>query len=320
MKGIVHFAVGVTVASCFPEVVRAGANGNPLYFILGGIFGILPDTIDFKFCRFFYRHDIEVTPDPNKPDPQVIADAVALAVNRAYETRKPVKIKLDTIRLGADLWRQYSVKFDVPRQRVVVTCGPAVDTGRLPVLDYPRKKAFSPLLCGVKLDYRATTIVDIFDGPVFDMMPTGDGRVTPRFIPWHRKWSHSFPAGLLLAVITSIIWRPLAGVVALSAHTAHILVDQLGFMGSSLFFPFRTGRIEGLKLTHSDESVPNFVAVWFSCLLVFWNLYRALPWEIHHFNVIKLVLYGAIVPAVIFLAFRRLEKKSEKSFSRSARK
>ena len=90
MKGIVHFAVGVTVASCFPEVVRAGANGNPLYFILGGIFGILPDTIDFKFCRFFYRHDIEVTPDPNKPDPQVIADAVALAVNRAYETRKPV--------------------------------------------------------------------------------------------------------------------------------------------------------------------------------------------------------------------------------------
>ena len=28
-------------ASCFPGAVRAGAEGNPLYFILGGLFGLL---------------------------------------------------------------------------------------------------------------------------------------------------------------------------------------------------------------------------------------------------------------------------------------
>ena len=66
MKGLTHFMTGVAAASCFPAAVEAGSRGNPLYFILGGVFGILPDTIDFKFLRFFQRRDIEITPDPNE--------------------------------------------------------------------------------------------------------------------------------------------------------------------------------------------------------------------------------------------------------------
>ena len=63
MKGIAHFSLGIAAASCFPAAVQAGAEGNPLYFILGGIFGLLPDTLDFKFYRFIYSHDVEITPD-----------------------------------------------------------------------------------------------------------------------------------------------------------------------------------------------------------------------------------------------------------------
>ena len=52
MKGITHFTIGVAAASCVPVAVETAASGNPLYFILGGIFGLLPDTIDFKLYRY----------------------------------------------------------------------------------------------------------------------------------------------------------------------------------------------------------------------------------------------------------------------------
>ena len=71
MKGITHFAAGVAVASCFPQAVQAGTEGSPLYFILGGAAGLIADTLDFKFFRFVYRHDLEVIPDPLRPDPQM---------------------------------------------------------------------------------------------------------------------------------------------------------------------------------------------------------------------------------------------------------
>ena len=106
MKGFTHFTAGLAAASFFPGAVTAAASGNPLYFILGGAFGILPDTLDFKFYRFFVKHDMEVIPDPNRADPQMIADAVAYAVNRAALTGKPVRIRLNTIPCGADCWRQ----------------------------------------------------------------------------------------------------------------------------------------------------------------------------------------------------------------------
>jgi membrane-bound metal-dependent hydrolase YbcI (DUF457 family) len=309
MKGIAHFAVGVAAASCFPEVVRAAAAGNPLYFILGGVFGLLPDTLDFKFYRYFFKHDIEIVPDPLKPDPQVIADAMALAANRAFDTGKPVRIKLGTIRLGSDLWQQYEVKFDVSGNRIAVSYGPKVDTGRNPIPGTEpkkRKKASAPLLCGIKLEYEAATTVDIFDGPLFEMEPTKAGRVIPRFIPWHRQWSHSLTAALLFSLTGVLLSDWLAGAVIFSAVMAHALLDQLGFMGNNFLFPFQKRRSEGFKLVHSDQALPNFWTVWLSCLLIFWNLYRALPWSIPAFNLAKLLFYGAVLPAAAgWLLFRR---------------
>jgi hypothetical protein len=297
MKGIAHFAVGVAAASCFPQAVQAGAGGDPLYFLLGGCCGLLPDTLDFKFTRFFARSDIEVTPDPLRPDPQLIADAVARAVNLAHAGGKPVSIKLNTIRLGADDWQQYTVRFDVPARRIVVSYGPVVDTGQNPVsAPTSRASAAAALLCPVSLDYEAATCVDILDGPFFSMEPTPDGRVIPRFIPWHRQWTHSLITALAAGLVCALVWGPLAGLVAFAAWAAHALLDQTGFMGNSLFYPLRKGRAPGLGLTHSSRGLPNLASVWLACLLVFWNIQRA-DRQAPRVNAMKYWAYGAVLPA-----------------------
>ena len=308
MKGLTHFMTGLAAASFLPQAVLAAAGGNPLYFILGGAFGILPDTIDFKVRRFFARHDMEVIPDPEKPDPKMIAQAVAYAVNRAHLEGKPVNIKLDTVQLGADTWQQYSVRFDVAGQRVVVEYGPVVNTGQTPIGPPARRapRGEAPLVCPMALEYEATNTIDIFDGPLFRMTPLPDGRVTPVFIPWHREWSHSLAAAALCAAAGGALFGWLAGVVILAAFCAHILADQLGFMGSNLLFPFRHVRATGLGMMHSGEGLPNLVTVWLSCLLIFWNLYRVAPPEsVAQLNLPQLLLYAGVIPIGICVLIAR---------------
>lgn len=306
MKGIAHFAVGVAAASCFPAAVRAGAEGNPLYFVLGGVFGLLPDTIDFRFLRFFHKHDIEVIPDPKRPDPQLVADAVAMAVNRAHDSGEPVAIKLNTVQLGADLWRRYRVTFDVPGRRVVAAVGPVVDTGQQPVDgDTWGAPVSAPTVCPVQIDYQATTDIDIFDGPSFRMEPGPEGRVVPRFIPWHRTWSHSLVTALLCGLAGAVIWDILAGTVIACAAAGHAIVDQLGHMGGALLYPFRRRRSPGLRWMHSGSPLANFTAVWLCALVMFWNLARFTPGLGVVLSPVRLVFYGLLVPAVAYLALRR---------------
>jgi len=86
VKGIAHFISGVAVASFFPEAVHLAADNLSQILVLGGIFGILPDTLDFKLVRFLERSDVEIDPDPHRPDPQAMAETVAAAIDRARET------------------------------------------------------------------------------------------------------------------------------------------------------------------------------------------------------------------------------------------
>ncbi len=312
MKGIAHFIAGVAAASCVPEAIRVASEGNPTYFILGGVFGLLPDTIDFKFSRYFYRHDTEVTPDPIEPDPQYIADRVAEAVNRAHAQGKSVRVKLNTIAVGLDQWQQYEVAFDVAARTVAVRYGPVVDTGQnvLPgSKPPPNAEAVSPVDCEVKIDYLASTQVDIFDGPVFSMDPTDDGRVSPGFIPWHRAWSHSLVIGGLFGLIGGVIWGIWATAVIFGASAMHALFDQLGYMGSALFYPFHSRRMSGMKLMHSGEALANLTAVWFCCLLIFWNLWRAAPGGIPENGTKALILYGMAVPALVIAIYRRIGRR-----------
>ena len=297
IKGITHFTAGVAAAACFPFAVSAGAAGNPWYFVLGGFLGLLPDTLDFKFVRYFEKRDIEIVPDPLRPDAQMVADAMALAVNRARDLGRPVRVKLNTVRLGADRWRQYTVRFDLPNRCVRVAFGPVVDTGRLPVETPPARTAESPLFAEAALDYLAETCVDIFDGPSFEMRPRADGAVRVGFLPWHRAWSHSLVIALLAGLFAAALWGAGAGAVGFLAYAAHIAVDQAGFMGSNLFYPFTRRRTPGLRWTRSSAAFANFALVWGCCLLIFWNLSRY-PDPARAVNPVALFVYGLVLPAL----------------------
>ena len=131
MKGIAHFLTGVALATFFPEIVRAGAQGS-LLPVLGGIGGILPDTLDFRFGRYFEKYDEEIDPGP-QPDAHEIAERVAGAMQRAYESGKPQNVMLHTVRLGADEWRQYVIRFDPAHGEVAVRVGPVVNTAQAPL-------------------------------------------------------------------------------------------------------------------------------------------------------------------------------------------
>jgi membrane-bound metal-dependent hydrolase YbcI (DUF457 family) len=282
MKGIAHFVSGVAIATFFPQVVQQGAAGGVLP-VLGGIGGILPDTLDFKFARYFERYDDEVDPDPTAPDPQEIAGRVAAAIRAAYETGKPRNIMLHTMRMGADLWRQYSVRFNPEASEVIVRIGPLVNTGQVPLAGSEPEQAEARVQVGVPMvhTYDAENKIDIFSGPSFAFERRGDA-VHVHFLDWHRRWSHSLTVaalgGLLVGAIAGLLggwslglW---AGLCFGLGFAGHVLEDQLGHMGSNLFWPFTKTRMPGLHLLRSGDSIPNFLTVWTSLAVILFNLDR----------------------------------------------
>lgn len=344
MKGFSHYMSGVAVASFGPWAIEAGLRGNPIFFILGGACGILPDTLDFKFYRFFYHHDVYVTPDPKTPDPQYVADEVARAVAMAVDEKRYINLKLVSIRLGADFWQQYTVKFDNEKLEVRVKFGPVVNTGQVPV---PGTETHYPTIAIAKLKakviqtYDAALKVDIFDGPTVGLKPMENGDLDLEFLPWHREWSHSLTVGAFLGLLWmagAMLWAGLPAAGSLHFHGAlanwgafksalepllqhyalawqgfvtiaacygvHVVEDQLGHMGSNIFYPFTKTRTPGLHWMHSGDGMANFLAVWICCLLIFWNLYRGQPAMTYHFSFLHLMMVGLVVPGAIFAGLR----------------
>ncbi|RLC59887.1 MAG: hypothetical protein DRI79_09155 [Chloroflexi bacterium] len=274
MKGIAHFITGVAIATFFPEVVHRAAEGS-LLPMLGGIAGILPDTLDFKFARYFERYDEEIDPGP-EPDAREIAERVVAAMRRAYETGKPQNIMLHTIRLGADLWRQYVIRFDPQAGEVAVRIGPVVNTGQTPLPgSEPEGAEEVRVKVGVPLvhTYDAENRIDIFSGPSFKFVRKGD-KLHVHFLDWHRRWSHSLTLAAVVGVGAGLLFGKWAGIVAGLGFAGHVLEDQLGFMGSNLFYPFTKGRVIGLQLLRSGDAIPNFLTVWTAVALMLFNLDR----------------------------------------------
>jgi len=280
MKGIVHFITGVAIATFFPEVVQQAAGGS-LLPTLGGIAGILPDTLDFKFARYFEKYDLEVDPGP-EPDEREIAEQVVGAMRRAYETGRPQNVMLHTIRLGADLWRQYVIRFDPQHNEVAVRVGPIVNTDLTPLSGsevgaHPdgRHPGETRVEVGVPLvhTYDAENKIDIFSGPSFKFERRGD-ELYVHFLDWHRRWSHSLTLAAALGLLGWPIFGPWGGLVIGLGFAGHILEDQLGFMGSNLFYPFTKRRTAGLRLLRSGDAAPNFLVVWTAVALIIFNLDR----------------------------------------------
>ncbi len=317
MKGFSHFMSGVAVASFGPWAIDAALQGNPIFFILGGACGILPDTVDFKFYRFFYNHDIYVEPDPKSPDPQYIANEVARAIALAVDEKRYVRLKLSSVRLGADFWQQYSVKFDNEKMEVLVKFGAVVNTGQVPVEGtenrYPAI-ARAKIRAKVIQTYDAALKVDIFDGPTVGLKPMENGDLDLEFLPWHREWSHSLTIGAFLGVLVGALAYFVSGwamawqcfVTIAACYGVHVVEDQLGHMGSNIFYPLTKNRTPGLHWMHSGDGLPNFLTVWISCLLIFWNLYRGQPAMTYHFSFVHLMMVGLVIPGFAFGALRWL--------------
>ena len=315
MKGIAHFISGVAVATFFPQAVQAAAQDLSFILVLGGIGGILPDTLDFKLARYFERVDYSIDPDPAAPDPQAMAETLARAMDQAFESG-PVTVQLHTMKLSADLWRQYRVLFDTEAGEVIVRIGPLVTTAQVP---YPGSEPVepaegrAPVSAPMRPTYDAEVVVDIFSGPALTFQRQGDA-VDIIFLPWHRRWSHSLTLALALGLLGALL-SPLHGLVLGLGALVHILEDQLGYMGSNLFFPLTRRRVPGLKLLHSGDALPNFLTVWLSLVLIVFNLDRfsdaPLLQPLPYFLITLLVPWMLILGASWLLGRKRAPRTAE---------
>jgi len=286
MKGLSHFVSGIAAASFLREAVQLSAQGGfPL--LLAGLGAIVPDVLDFRIARFLQRLDVEVRLDPESPDPQAMAEQIAAAVGRAASAMDPVIVQLHSARTQGGLWRQYTVSLGAETR---VCVGPLVATSGRPAGwgavgdtaaggqsggdEAPRAlEGRASLVQFVRMDAGSAVKVDAFGGPTIALQRR-EGWIEATFLPWHRAWSHSLLLAAALALLVAIVSRPLYGALLGMGMTAHILGDQLGYMGSNLFWPLTRRRTRGLGLFHSTDALPNLFCVWLGTLLIVYNLDR----------------------------------------------
>jgi hypothetical protein len=276
MKGIAHFISGVAAASFIPAAVTSAADGS-LVLALAGACALLPDTIDFKIARYVERIDDEIAPAEADFDAQAIAEQIAAAMQAAFEAGRPKTVQLHTIQLGGDLWRQYTVRFSPPTNEVIVRPGPIVSTAQMPYPDSALSGATKGrATAGVPMaphTFDGQTTIDIWSGPCFRFQRRGDA-LHVAFLPWHRRWTHSLALAIVLASAGGLSLGPVFGAAIGLGVAVHVLQDQLGFMGSNLWWPFTRQRTRGLRLFHSGDPIPNLLAVWVAVALTLFNLDR----------------------------------------------
>jgi len=295
MKGFTHFISGIAVASFFPQAVHMASQEQSFILCLGGIFGIMPGTLDFKFARYFHKSDFEIRPDPDNLDARVIAEGVANAIRKAIAEGRGT-VQLHTMQLASNRWRSYTLGFDSATSEVVVEIGPEVDTGQIPfegteLKDPVRANARVKVDCEFFQQFDKKSQIAIMTGPCFEFVKRPTGKVEIVFLPWHRTWSHSFTLGLLIALIVGIFtyftvpagphpelytiprWL-LYPLIILFGSMVHIIEDSTGFMGNNLFYPFTKDRTNGMGLMSAAEAIPNFLFVWSSIIAILYNLDR----------------------------------------------
>jgi len=335
LKGLTHYLTGVCVATFFPMVVAAAYYPDLILLTLlipiGGLFGYLPDFLDFKFTRYIEKSDEIINPGYKELDPWRVAEKIVYAINRAYESKKPVKIKLQTLRMPNGLWRRYSIKFLIKQRQVVVRIGPLITTG-LEVLEGTEPEEEKVAILRYKpylhYSYEDVTNVDIWDGPTFEFRREGNV-VYADFIQWHRRWSHSLTLGLIMglliagfaAILYSIKGITLSDLdiitiigIITGGMWGHIIVDQLGWLGSNLFWPITGKRKQGLGLTRSMDAFGNFLTIYILTMLIIWNLNRFAPTPVFGWTNLQFFLWGMVLPISIMCAvvYGIRKKKAEK--------
>ena len=279
MKGITHFIMGITVATFFKSLVVGAAEVDSLIILLGGIFGLMPDTLDFKFLIYMEKNDVVIDPDPHDMRPQEIADKIAGAITQAgtLQPGKMTKVQIHTLKLGPDLWQSYTIFFDTRKNDVVVSVGPHVTMSGVfsPGTEPPPDKARGVARHVPKLidRYGRPSRIGGFSGPSFGFLKKKDGSVEVVFIPWHRRAGHSLTLGVIFAMFGYLLTNNwVVGTVIFLAWFMHILIDTFGHMGNNLFWPITKQRTSGLHLVSAANPYWNTFTVYTCLALILWNL------------------------------------------------
>jgi hypothetical protein len=273
MKGFSHFISGIALASFLPSTIDLSRQGS-FVLLLAGLGGMMPDVIDFRFSRYAREPDIEICPDPDSPDPQQIVDQILAAIELAHQSHKRVSIRFDTARPSSGLRFRYMVRLDpdqvAARAQTMTDASAPLNLARR--LFDGSHSGHSTVCCTGEAQIQ----IDDLGGAWLELRPRGDA-VEIVFLPWHRQWSHSLLVAAAVGGMLSLLLDPLSGLVYLVGSATHIFEDQLGHMGSNLWFPFTRSRTKGCKLFHSGDAVPNLLAVWISVVLILFNLDRFSP-------------------------------------------
>lgn len=265
---------------------------------------MLPDWLDFKFARFLERRDADIIPSLNSPDPQALADALAEQI-RLTTPAHPRIVQMHPARRSAMDWLLYGVRFDATHQQVRVTMNGVEAVAPAPALDYT---------------YDGVLDVGELGGPSIRLRRSDtNAPVSIEFLPWHRAWSHSLLLGILLGVLFAFLIDVRAGFVAGLGFCVHVLEDQLGHMGSNLFWPLTRERSSGLKLLHSGDTLPNMATVWLSLSLLLLNLDRANAVPL--LDLSAYLLFIVIAPMALMLgiyARRRWQRHATREIAKMA--
>jgi len=245
------------------------------------------------------------------------------AIHKARDTGEPTNIKFNTMKIGADTWRQYKIHVDADEKKITVVIGPLVTTGKTPLPGTEPEGEDAEAVAYFDADlihtYEAWTYADIMSGPDFGIIPQEDGSLRLDFIAWHRRWSHSITAGLALAPLGLLLYVGLDSLfegqfawdtqmsiivfmVCLYGYWIHVIVDQFGVMGSNLFPPFTKQRSKGLAMFHSGLSIANFGTNWISVAVILYNLNYWAYEPVFTTNLLKYFGLTTIIPLAVLVS------------------
>jgi len=334
MKGLTHFCTGVATATCFTQAMHMTVESSSLILLLGGLFGILPDTQDFKLAMFLAKNDYIIDPatpeylldsrNPSSIDAQKVADKMAEAINKCWDTGKNITLQMHTIQMGADNWRQYQVGYDVEKNETVVKLGSVVSMSQLPVhiegtkLTGP-KEGRGKTKCKILMAQARPSSIDIFNGPSFLFTKKKEG-VNIVFLPWHRQWSHSATLGLIYGLIGWLImglvlgsfakaW--IYGAIITGGYFSHLLFDFTGFMGANIAWPFMHKRLEGGRFLKASNPLGNLFVIWGSAILVTFNINRVAIPPVFPLSPGKLFGFFWLLPFFLIMLMARISEEKK---------
>ncbi|MDE0837563.1 MAG: hypothetical protein OSB41_00775 [Kiritimatiellae bacterium] len=247
MSTAAMFFFGVALSSCLPGVLAQATGGNPALLLGGGICAVLPDLLE-RALRHRRRHvDITIAPDPQSPNAHAIATGLADGIAVAIQWDRPIHMCIRPTQTGPDTWLALDACLMKRNDTITVTFHGG---GTTAVANIP-----SPVSIA-----RGTTVTSREPHSLFfKISPQADGSVVVDDDNAFAACAHAITPAILIALGASILFTPTAGVIILSAWTAHLLIDQAGEDGCCWMAPFSSAAVPGFRWLRGSATMRDLV-------------------------------------------------------------